>query len=148
MNIKIGRKLALMDVMLKNYNIEKSKNVFSISTVTDVAVSIKNVYNHMTYTISLPQFESSLKTFLTDEIIAKRNKKKESITTFEIKENKVKDETKETKETKEEEVIIEEPKIEIIVPSPLGKLVFRYLKITPIVQLNQTYDDPYSDLYN
>jgi hypothetical protein len=143
MNIKIGRKLALMDNMLKHYGVEKNENVFSISMVTDEAVGIKNIYNHMTYTISLPQFESSLKTFLTDEIIQRKNRKK-TATIFEVKKVEVKEEVSEVSEEKE---VIIEPKKEIIAPNPLGKLVFRYLKTTPVVQLNQTYDDPYSNLY-
>ena len=140
MNIKIGRKLSLINSTLEEIGIKKTVNVFKITAVTDVAVNIKNIYNHSTYTISIESFEKSIKTFLTDEILERKNKEK-------FKTNK--------------HVIVPiEKVVEVnnqitkttfikVAPLPIGKLVFRYLKNTPIIQINDPYtDDLYSDLYN
>ena len=147
MNIKIGRKLSLIDNILTTLKIERIDNVFQITAVTDVAVQIKSISNHLSYTISLNNFESSLKTFLTDEILAKRNKK-----VIQIKQEKPAEVIAPTQEviapTQEVNENIISPTFLKVAPTPLGKLVFRYLNNTPVVQINSIPNDPFSHLYD
>lgn len=147
MNIKIGRKLAIIDKGLSEFKISKNDNVFEITAVTDNAVNMKNIYNYLNYTLSIQNFEKFIKTFLTDEIIAKRNNKKINQATIQ---NVAQKEVNEPVIIKEVTIENQQPqqRLDVISPNPIGKIIFKSLDNKGSLILNNPYaNDPYNGLY-
>lgn len=146
--------MALINEALNNLNVEKIDNVFEITVVTDNAVNVKNIYNHQHYTLSIQNFEKSIKTFLTDEILARRSKKQVKqigkIMPVETQPIEKVEKTEEPSITNEPSSTTNNiPTFIKIARDPIGKVVFRKSNSKVVFYSNADpyANDPYNDLY-
>ena len=149
--------MALINEALNNLNVEKIDNVFEITVVTDNAVNVKNIYNHQHYTLSIQNFEKSIKTFLTDEILARRSKKQvKQIGKIMPVETQPIEKVEKVEKTEEPSITNEPSSTTNNIPTfikiardPIGKVVFRKSNSKVVFYSNADpyANDPYNDLY-